>query len=316
MNPVFDPIAPCLICEKDKWNQLSIVKHTKLTFDLKICNVCGFVSQNPPLSNSFLKDYYKDNYVSENYNNSLDEIHQMDEPAKARIKYLKDKNYIINNSKYMEIGPGAGTMMKLLSNEGIDIVGIEPDPIAAKWMEEKKDLKIYEGFFDEIYDREKEKWRNTLFDAIVFTHVLEHISNPIIFLKKIKSILKDKSILIIEVPNIERPFTDEWNWQAYCDPGHLYYFSKVSLGLVLNKAGFSVISMTDKLFEPFGNLFCIAKIQTNNVTLKQGEISANKPEDITKIWKNYVKYHKIALFKYKISRIIRKINANKLKKVN
>ena len=98
-------------------------------------------------------------------------------------------------------------------------------------------------------------------DIVVLFHVLEHIKKPWELIQDLVSKFKSLKYLIIEVPNIERPFSDESKWETYCDPGHLHYFSKNTLETILHQSGFVVDLMTDKIFEPYGNLFCIAKIQ-------------------------------------------------------
>ncbi len=307
MNPVFDESVNCLICKKDKWINLANVNHPKVTFNLQLCSVCGFVAQNPPLSEVFLKNYYENNYVMTNYNNSMSKIHQMYQPANARISYLRENNYISKLRRVLEIGPGAGTMMKLFSDQGIDITGIEPDSIAAHWIEDNLKLPVFEGFFDFVYKKEKVTWQKSLFDGIIFTHVLEHISNPSKFFSKLKKIMNEDGILIIEVPNIERPFSDEMKWETYCDPGHLHYFSKNTLETILRQSGFVVDLMTDEIFEPYGNLFCIAKIQNKKSNLGQQNTYNDNPINIENIWNTYIKYHKWRWFKYKISRIFKKL---------
>jgi len=310
MNPVFDELAKCLICRKDEWSDLASVNHMGIKFKLRLCNSCGFVAQNPPLSKMFLDNYYEDNYVVKNYKNNISSIHQMFEPAKARITFLKENKCLSKLHRVLEIGPGAGTMMKLFYDEGIDISGIEPDPKAAKWIEEDLNLPIFKGFFDLVYDEEKVNWKKRLFDGILFTHVLEHISNPMGFFLKLKTIMKEDAILIIEVPNIERPFSDDYKWESYCDPGHLHYFSKNTLKSLLVQSGFIVELISDTVFEPYGNLFCIAKKQNKQIALEHQIIYNNDPIEIKNIWNNYVRYHRWNWIKYKTSRLLKRISIN------
>ena len=119
--------------------------------------------------------------------------------------------------------------------------------------------------------------------------------------------MTEYGILIIEVPNIERPFSDEWKWETYCDPGHLHYFSKNTLKELLYRTGFTVASITDMIFEPYGNLFCIAKKDNKKPRLRQQNTYINNTINIKNIWKTYVKYHRWRWFKYKISRIFKKL---------
>jgi 2-polyprenyl-3-methyl-5-hydroxy-6-metoxy-1,4-benzoquinol methylase len=57
-------------------------------------------------------------------------------------------------------------------------------------------INVRKGSIEQIKSNEK-------FDLIILSHVLEHLLNPSVFLKKIKSILSDNGILYIEVPSLE-----------------------------------------------------------------------------------------------------------------
>ena len=116
----------CLICYNDDWDYFAKVKHIIKSFELTICKKCGLVIQNPPLSNEFLVSYYQNDYVEKNYGNNLETIYKnMLYPSEARLSFLKNNNYLEKLNKVLEIGPGAGSMMHLLSDSGIDVVGIE-----------------------------------------------------------------------------------------------------------------------------------------------------------------------------------------------
>ena len=289
MNPVFDNSVPCLICKKEQWKLITTVKRREVTFNLKICSNCGFVAQNPPLSEEFLQHYYEHNYVRNNYSNTLAAIHQtMLKPASARMKYLKENSYLLKLHRVLEIGPGAGSMMKLFSNHRIDIAGIEPDRDAVNWIRDNLKLPIFQGFFDTVYEKEKEGWFKNLYDGIVITHVLEHVSDPLIFFSKLKKIMIPDGLIIVEVPNIERPFSDEKEWESYCDPGHLYYFSENTLKNLLYQSGLEPIAITDKIFEPYGNLFCVAKKADNISSIK---VPVDDVQRIRIVWNQFIKHH-------------------------
>ena len=72
-------------------------------------------------------------------------------------------------------------------------------------------------------------------------HVLEHIKFPIKFLKDLKKVMKNDSILFIEVPNREDALIKLYNLQAFKDfyyqSAHLWYFNRKSLKFALDKAG-------------------------------------------------------------------------------
>jgi len=309
MNLAFERINSCIICDENDWAKFQNVIRLNVSFNLEICTKCGYVSQNPALSEDYLKNYYLDNYVINNYEGTYEKIYNESLlPAKARIKYLTDNDLITNIARTLEIGPGAGAMINLLLEKGAEVTVIEPDNNAAIWLK-NFDAIIYNGFFNDIYRLKRLKWVKNPFDCIILIHILEHIKNPLEFLKKLHTILKKKGLIVVEVPNIKRPYSDEYCWKAFCDPGHLHYFSKNSLFNILCKSGFDVISITDNIFEPYGNVFCVAeKVDYHNSLHYMNKY--DNVSDIKKIWHVYVRYHKMKLFIYKCMKKCKKIFNN------
>ena len=76
------------------------------------------------------------------------------------------------------------------------------------------------------------------FDAIILFHVLEHLSNPSNFLKKISSLLSSKGKIILEVPNSDDNLLLNLAYRDfYWQRAHLHYFNPKSLNSVIGKAG-------------------------------------------------------------------------------
>ena len=102
----------------------------------------------------------------------------------------------------LELGSFKGDFTKRLLDEPFDyITCVEASSEAILKAKEKigGKVKYVEGLFENINLEEK-------YDNIILTHVLEHIDNPILLLKKIKDKwLSDKGKLFIVVPNANSP---------------------------------------------------------------------------------------------------------------
>ena len=79
------------------------------------------------------------------------------------------------------------------------------------------------------------------FDTIAIFHTLEHISDPITFLKNAKKLLNPKGMVVIEVPNC-----DDFNLRLnkayeefYWERAHIHYFNPKTLSHVLDRSGFN-----------------------------------------------------------------------------
>lgn len=93
----------------------------------------------------------------------------------------------------LDIGSGSGAMGNELKARGItDLFAIEIDPNAAAAVKE-----IYKQVATDISAFEGRK-----FDAILLMDILEHLSNPFEYLKKVSSLLNSGGFILISLPNV------------------------------------------------------------------------------------------------------------------
>ena len=135
-----------------------------------------------------------------------------------------------NGGKILDIGCGPGWFCPLW-NEW-DRHGIEISSFASKIA--SKYANIHKGTL--------ESYNETGFDVIVLNHVIEHIPEPIPFLKKIKTMLKTDGMFIIGTPDFDsgaaRRYGDKF--RLLHDPTHVSLFSQESMFRCLRDLGFHV----------------------------------------------------------------------------
>ena len=111
--------------------------------------------------------------------------------------------------------------------------GIEPDGRNVSMINKKlKKGKVIESSVEEFSTDE-------VFDVIWMSHVLEHLLEPMNFLKKIKNNLKNNGIFFIEVPNCEYEPTLQSSIQK--NP-HLFHFTTKSLSKLVEKLDYKILS--------------------------------------------------------------------------
>ncbi len=80
------------------------------------------------------------------------------------------------------------------------------------------------------------------FDLVSILQTLEHIENPVSFLRKVGEFLKPDGTLYLEVPNVDDALRTIFGISAFDDfdfrQPHLFYFSKNTLSSIAGKAGF------------------------------------------------------------------------------
>lgn len=77
--------------------------------------------------------------------------------------------------------------------------------------------------------------------------MIEHVPDPPDFLRKIRCHLTENSRLMLATPNLgcARAQVLGADWEAVGPVDHLYLFDSVTLGRLLESAGFSVLSLLE-----------------------------------------------------------------------
>jgi 2-polyprenyl-3-methyl-5-hydroxy-6-metoxy-1,4-benzoquinol methylase len=214
-----------------------------------LCNKCGLVFI--PREDSYLKSYYKDdgyfkkspNFASRPFFVSKSLLSSLGVVQVSKI--VKLLGSIDKDSSVLDIGCGYGENLYILKRDfGCKVFGLEPSEMTAKTGRSFFNIDISSSLLeDHNFKRDK-------FDIIICNHVLEHVTDPLSFLIKIKSLLTTNGLLYLEVPNIFKP-SGGFSLNSFLYYEHLQTFSSYSLSLLLKKAGFYIKDYSDKTFLSF-----------------------------------------------------------------
>lgn len=146
-----------------------------------------------------------------------------------RISYINNKSEI---NTYIDVGAGAGEFLKRVRAKRR--IGVEVSKVGRDAMQN--------GGLETMTDEDFLSSRGLKADVISFWHVLEHVENPLAYLKAAKANLDKKGKIIIGVPNID---SFEFNfakryWFHLQLQFHLWHFSTKSLKRHLQKTGFKI----------------------------------------------------------------------------
>ena len=148
-------------------------------------------------------------------------------------KFFQIKNFIDKDSvpSLLDIGCGSGTFLDVCKQNGWQVEGVDPSPLASKSVFENYNIEVHQGDFNKIK-------LNKTFDVVTLWGVLEHMSDPIAKIKKVKELLNNDGIFVFEVPSADC-FTSEYlkknNFSPtrYIESGrHNIFFSKKLIGQI------------------------------------------------------------------------------------
>ena len=133
----------------------------------------------------------------------------------------------------MDIGCGVGSHLELASKYFKNVLGIEPSSNAK--VAQDKGYSVIKGYFNEQLKLEIK------FDAFCCFQVLEHIKEPLIFMRVLFNFLNEGGVGLINVPN-GYSIINEARYDQIVNE-HENYFTPNSLIFLARNSGFEVLEL-------------------------------------------------------------------------
>jgi len=217
-------IDVCPVCNHQEYSLVrAIIDHSvsKETFNIVKCESCGFHFTNPIPEEEEIGKYYKsESYVSHTSSKKglINRIYHLVRWYSLRKKVrLIDK--LTRGRNLLDIGAGTGHFLRVASEKGWNVVGLEPDDDARAIA--KRENKIDLQPIKDLYLQSSQS-----FDVITMWHVLEHVYHLQKDFEQIVGLLKVDGYLVVAVPNRQSYDALKYKeyWAAYDVPIHLYHF--------------------------------------------------------------------------------------------
>jgi SAM-dependent methyltransferase len=187
------------------------------------CSNCGFAFRHPHLGEASYVDLYQ--------NGSLNVWDG--EQQRVDFKLVRDylNSYSTENSTVVDIGCYTGRLLVSLPYN-LRRFGVEPN-VAAAQIAASRDITILARTIDEFAGMDGS------YDFIVACDVIEHVENPLQFLRRLGLHLAPRGRLLVTTGNY-----DSWLWRMtgakywYCYfPEHISFIGPTWLGRIQDKVG-------------------------------------------------------------------------------
>lgn len=226
----------CIYCSRSKFGILSPKLRDSKKHRVVRCRACGLVQLSPTPKPEDDKEFYDAGRQFANIGEptalkTLRRNQQADTARRVKLvgRLLKPR------ARVLDVGSGFGFFLEAAKKRGLRPEGIEVSRFARAISKKISRAKVHDlDLFQASLDKK--------FDCVTLFHVLEHISQPIAFLRQVKPLLKKSGKLIIEVPNLSdallsvSPPYRKFYWQR----AHIAYYDPKSLIKILRRAGFKI----------------------------------------------------------------------------
>lgn len=198
------------------------------------CEKCRIFFLYPRHDPSY--EYYESDQYRIEYDGTIDEysfMQKYDSEQNDRISKIGIEN--IRNKRLMDVGCGAGLFLDSIRGVARKVVAVEPMESFRKSLG-RRGYQCYKSL-SEVPEANV--------DIVVCFDTLEHIADPVSFLKGINRCIDDSGTCYISVPNkndiLMNIHKELFQKFFYCT-AHLCYFDIGSLSIAMEKAGFQVVS--------------------------------------------------------------------------
>jgi len=218
----------CPLCKSSK----GIPIHREGSFQMVKCRCCQFIYLNPRPTNGALHEFYQQ-YLPEE-EPSIESWQKMMELVFKRAAHLLQRFKV--KGRLMDVGTGFGFFLSEMKKRGWEVTGVEISQRGLNYARDRLAVNVYPG------PLEKAGLPEGHFDAVTAFYVVEHLPDPITFLKECHRILKPGGLLLLRYPHTT-PIKNLLcllgiENRLYDLPAHLSDFSPETLQSLLERVGF------------------------------------------------------------------------------
>lgn len=232
----------CQLCDGENIESVPGKVRDRPEIPIQRCVSCGlvFLGSFSHVHESFYDaDYTDENHPEHDWRAFLNECSADDE---RRFNQLRP---LIANRNFMDVGCGGGGVLLLARELCKQVMGVEPQ---SQWRSVLTDAGIKTvASLQDVPDASQ--------DVISLFHVLEHIADPVLFLRELVGKSRAGARILIEVPNADDALLSLYRSKAFSEftywSPHLFMYNPSTLARLLEKAGLARGQFTISQFQRY-----------------------------------------------------------------
>lgn len=228
--------VPCPLCRGDDFEVVATHDRYGMGVRTCVCRMCGLLMTNPMPTQEAMSEFYQLYYRRVYHKLEAPTLNYIETNELARraahtVSFLEESGLIDTVEGVLDEGCGEGSVLKEIKQRRprIEIVGIEPGPGFRAFARSFAECQV----FPSICELKRE--RLAPFGLIVVNHVLEHVTDPVRFLRELATVLSAEGAIYVDVPD-----ASAYSSLDDLHIAHLYHFSPRTLAAVAHKAGLCV----------------------------------------------------------------------------
>lgn len=212
----------CNLCGEDRISELWV----KDGFRYVQCRECGLVYVNPQLFQEEIERIYEIGFQSKSESKPAPTDFLSYQPVLQWAAPYRQ------NGRFLDVGCFKGHLLLAAQNQGWNVFGTEISEQAVENARNEQGLEVFLGALPEA------SYPDQHFDVVIMQDVIEHLDDPLGYLREIQRILRPGGGLYMDTPNfgsLTRFFLGK-EWSIFF-PWHQFYFTAGTLNDMIQKAG-------------------------------------------------------------------------------
>jgi 2-polyprenyl-3-methyl-5-hydroxy-6-metoxy-1,4-benzoquinol methylase len=223
-------------------------QYTSEDHEVEICNECGLVrlADAGLTLEAYSSDVYRERFNGDTSLDAYFETHDAQESSRLSRIAAND----IRNKTLLDFGCGGGSFLDRTLGMTKESIGIDPNSRYVKALR-GREIIVFEDTESAL-----RKYGSRI-DTLTSFCVIEHIVDPLIYLKQAHDLLRPGGVMYLETDNL-RTLLMTMDYQPFekffFRTAHTYYFDQHTLAQLAKKAGFEAISISFRQVYDLSNL--------------------------------------------------------------
>ncbi len=231
----------CPICGSSDIKLKYAIDRYELKFRTDICGRCGFIFMNPLFDDETVRSFYTEDYYSGRADYSyIDERNIKKYSAYVWDSRIRVIHRFIKSGNFLDVGCSFGGFLESAAKYYTPY-GIEMSEFSCEYAKSIFGSNIHCGTLA------NHDFAQGSFSVVTMIELIEHLADPVSAVNECYRLLSRGGLLLMQTANMEgKQARDLGPDYEYFMPGHLSYFSRRNLLMLLKNTGFREI----RVFQP------------------------------------------------------------------